>query len=149
MADHLAALRALLRSEKQALLSTLSIRHGGHPFGSFVPFALDPSGAPLLYLSGLAVHTQNLLADGRSSLLVSDSTSSELQPARATLVGSCAQLAGAQADAAREAFALRHPESQALALPGFSPFRLEVLEVRWVGGFAAAAWIDGGKLRGS
>jgi putative heme iron utilization protein len=148
MADHLAALRALLRSEKQALLSTLSVRHGGHPFGSVVQYALDGAGAPLLYLSGLAVHTQNLLADGRASLLVSDSTSAELQPARATLVGTCAPLAGAEAGAAREAFALRHPDSQALALPGFSLFRLEVVEARWVGGFAAAAWIDGAKLRG-
>jgi len=143
------ALRALLRSEKQGLLSTISLRHPGYPFGSVVPYALFETGEPVLYLSQLAVHTQNLMSDPRSSLLVSDSASREVQPARATLIGTCRPLAAGIQEAARSAFASRHPQSEALALPGFSAFLLQVEEVRWVGGFAAAAWLRGDAVRGS
>jgi heme iron utilization protein len=142
------ALRALLRAERQGLLSTLSVRRAGYPFGSVVPYALWSSGEPLLYLSQLAVHTQNLIADPRSSLLVSDSGSAQVQPARATLVGACRPMEERLQEAGREAFAARHPGSEALALPGFSAFLLQVEEVRWIGGFAAAAWLRGDAVRG-
>lgn len=143
--EHARALRALLGAERQGMLSTLSVRHRGAPFGSVVPYALWKSGEPLLYLSDLAAHTQNLLADPRASLLVIDSATPALQPARATLVGRCARLP--DAGAGREAFAARHPGSEALRLPGFSPFLLEVEEIRWIGGFAAAAWLAQRELR--
>lgn len=143
--EYARALRALLAAERQGMLSTLSVRHRGAPFGSMVPYAIWKTGEPLVYLSGLAAHTQNLLADPRASLLVTDSSSPALQPARATLVGRCARLA--EAEAGREAFAVRHPGSEALRLPGFSPFLLEVEEIRWIGGFGAAAWLAPRELR--
>jgi hypothetical protein len=139
------AVRALLAGERTGTLSTLSVRHGGTPFGSVVPYALWLSGEPLLYLSDLAAHTQNLLADPRASLLITDSSSPALQPPRATLVGRCAKLA--EKDAGRAAFAERHPGSEALRLPGFSPFLLQVEEVRWIGGFGVAAWLARSELR--
>lgn len=145
--DFAADLRALLRAERQGMLATLSLRHGGHPFGSVVPYALWESGEPLLYLSRLAAHTQNLLADPRASLLISDSASKDVQPARATLVGACRPLPPEAQDAGRSAFAARHPQSQALALPDFTAFLLAVEESRWVGGFAAAAWLAPHALR--
>jgi putative heme iron utilization protein len=141
-------LRALLRAERQGMLSTLSLRHGGHPFGSVVPYALWESGEPLLYLSRLAAHTQNLLADPRASVLIGDSASNEVQPARATVVGACRQLPAEAQAAGRSAFAARHPQSQALLLPDFTAFLLTVEEIRWVGGFAAAAWLAPHTLRG-
>jgi heme oxygenase (biliverdin-IX-beta and delta-forming) len=119
--EHARALRALLAAERQGMLCTLSVRHAGAP------------------------HTQNLLADPRASLLVTDTSSPALQPARATLVGRCAKLPGTEAG--RAAFAERHPGSEALRLPGFSPFLLEVSEIRWIGGFAAAAWLAPRELR--
>jgi heme iron utilization protein len=143
--EHARALRVLLAAERQGMLSTLSVRHGGAPFGSVVPYALWKSGEPLLYLSDLAAHTQNLLADPRASLLVSDSSSPALQPARATLVGRCAKLP--EGEACRAPFRDRHPGSEALRLPGFSPFLLEVAEIRFIGGFAAAAWLAPRELR--
>jgi hypothetical protein len=146
-ADFAKELRALLRAERQGMLSTISVRHGGHPFGSVVPYALWESSEPLLYLSRLAAHTQNLLADPRASLLISDSTSKDVQPARATLVGACRPLPPEAQDAGRTAFGARHPQSQALALPDFTAFLLTVEEIRWVGGFAAAAWLAPHTLR--
>jgi hypothetical protein len=148
-ADFAKELRALLRAERQGMLSTISVRHQGHPFGSVVPYALWESGEPLLYLSRLAAHTQNLLADPRASLLVGDSSSHELQPARATLVGRCRPLPESAQDVGRKAFAAHHPQSEALALPDFTAFLLAVEEIRWVGGFAAAAWLAPHTLRGA
>ena len=148
-ADFAKDLRALLRAEKQGMLATLSLRHLGHPFGSVVPYALWETGEPLLYLSRLAAHTQNLLADARCSLLVEDTSSREVQPARATLVGACRPLPPDSQSAGRDAFAARHPQSPALALPDFTAFLLSVDEIRWVGGFAAAAWLAPHTLRGA
>jgi putative heme iron utilization protein len=51
-------------------LSTLSRRHPGHPFGSVMPYAPDERGLPLLLISSMAMHTQNLEADPRASLLL-------------------------------------------------------------------------------
>jgi hypothetical protein len=70
-----------------------------------------------------------------------------VQPARATLVGRCAPLP--DAEVGRAAFAARHPQSEALQLPGFAPFLLQVEEVRFIGGFAAAAWLGPHELRGA
>ena len=132
-------LRALVQAEREAVLSTISLRHAGYPFGSTLPYALWTTGEPLLYLSNLAEHTKNLLADPRCSLLVSR------PPARATLVGQCRPLD--DQTAGRDAFAARHPESEALQLPGFTAFLLSVEEIRWIGGFAAAAWLGPHALR--
>jgi hypothetical protein len=72
-----------------------------------------------------------------------------LQPARATLVGACRPLPPEKQDAGRSAFAARHPRSEALALPDFTAFLLTVAEIRWVGGFATAAWLAPHTLRGA
>jgi len=143
--EYARALRALLGAERQGMLCTLSIRHGGAPFGSAVPYALWKSGEPLVYLSDLAAHTQNLLADPRASLLVIVSSSPAPQPPRATLVGRCTKLP--DAEAGKATFAARHPGSEAVRLPGFSPFLLQVQEIRWVGGFASATWLPPSALR--
>src|ERR1043166_3045747 len=86
MSDFAHHVRAPPRAGGEGFLSTLSVRHGGHPFGSVLPYALWKTGEPIFFVSGLAAHTQNLLADARCSLLVSD------PPKRATLVGRCAPL---------------------------------------------------------
>src|ERR1700720_484857 len=51
-------------------LSTLSRKQQGFPFGSVMPYALDDHANPVFLISTMAMHTQNLLADPRSSLLV-------------------------------------------------------------------------------
>ena len=139
MADHAQSMRDLLRAEREAMLATVSLRHPGYPFGSVLPYALSAAGEPILFLSNLAEHSKNLLADPRCSLLVSRA------PARATLVGKCAPMPDQAAG--RAAFAARHPDSEALSLPGFTAFLLSVEEIRWIGGFAAAAWLGPHTLR--
>src|SRR6201997_4188303 len=62
--------RTLISLATVGTLSTLSRKHPGFPFGSLMPFALDLAGRPLFLISHMAMHTQNLKADPRSSLFV-------------------------------------------------------------------------------
>ena len=67
---HAERVRTLMSLAPIATLSTLSRKHPGFPFGSLMPFALDSAGRPIFLISTMAMHTQNLLQDGRASLLV-------------------------------------------------------------------------------
>src|SRR5579862_6435397 len=51
-------------------LSTHSRKQPGFPFGSVMPYGLDAVGRPIFLISTMAMHTQNLQSDTRSSLLV-------------------------------------------------------------------------------
>ena len=62
--------RTLLHLGRVGSLSTLSRKQPGYPFGSLMPFALDGEGRPLLLISTMAMHTQNLRQDPRASLLI-------------------------------------------------------------------------------
>src|SRR6266478_9850674 len=81
--------RTLVYLARSGALSTLSRRHPGHPFGSVMPYALDERGTPLFLISAMAVHTQNLQADPRASLLVTppDWSDNPLAGERVTLMG--------------------------------------------------------------
>ena len=61
--------RTLIHLGRVGALSTLSRKHSGWPFGSVMPYALDDSGRPLFLISAMAMHTQNLQAEPRASLL--------------------------------------------------------------------------------
>ena len=66
-----------------------------------MPYALDAAGRPLFLISTMAMHTQNLEADPRASLLVTqpDWTGDPLAAGRLTLMGEARRL-GAAASAA-------------------------------------------------
>jgi hypothetical protein len=71
-----------------------------------MPYALDPRGAPLLLISGMAMHTQNLEADPRASLLVTQPgwTEDPLAGGRVTLMGRAARVPESERPAARAAY---------------------------------------------
>ena len=64
-------MRQLLRRAKTCSLSTLT-RGDGTPYGSLANIATDGTGRPLILISRLAWHTQNLEADARASVLVGE-----------------------------------------------------------------------------
>ncbi len=69
--------RALLQRQQQGVLSTISVHRSGYPYGSMTPYALSRRGEPLILISTLAAHTQNLLADPRASLFVAAAANSQ------------------------------------------------------------------------
>src|SRR5580658_8995729 len=82
--------RTLMHLGRAGSLSTLSRKQPGFPFGSVMPYGLDEQGRPIFLISTMAMHTQNLKADARASLLVTpnDAASDPLGSSRVTLVGS-------------------------------------------------------------
>src|SRR5438876_10324106 len=81
--------RTLMYLGRIGSLSTLSRRQSGFPFGSVMPYGLDDHGRPIFLISTMAMHTQNLQADPRASLLVTrdDTDAAPLGASRVTLVG--------------------------------------------------------------
>src|SRR5882724_9919466 len=128
--------RTLVHLAPSGTLGTLSRRHPGHPFVSVMPYAPDDRGRPLVLISGLAMHTQNLEADPRASLLVTQPgrTEDPLAAARATLVSETRPIAAPDLPAARARYLERHPEAVAwVDFDDFAFWRLEVVEVYFVG----------------
>jgi len=149
-AERVEAVRTLLFEGRFGALSTLSTKPEGFPFGSLVPFAQAARGEPLLLLSGLAQHTRNLKADPRASLLVlAPGADDPMQAARASFIGRAVEIGGADAEDGRARFLQRHPRAAAWFALDFALWRIDVSEVRFVGGFGQAAWVSGSEVLGA
>jgi heme iron utilization protein len=136
--------RTLAYLGRAGTLATLSRRHPGHPFASVMPYALDDAGRPLFLISTMAMHTQNLEADGRASLLVAQPNwqGDPLAAARLTLMGQARRVPDADAASARERYLARHERARYWAdFEDFGLWRLEVADLYFVGGFASMDWV--------
>jgi putative heme iron utilization protein len=142
--------RTLTHLGRTGMLATLSRRHPGHPFASVMPYALDTEGQPLLLISSMAMHTQNLEADDRASLLVAQPgwSGDPLAAARLTLMGRARRLDGEPATLARGAYLERHERARYwVDFEDFAFWRLDVLDTYFVGGFAAMDWVTAESYR--
>ena len=136
--------RTLFSLASTATLSTMSRKHAGFPFGSLMPYALDAQGRPLFLISNMAMHTQNLKADPHASLFVAQSAAEDdpLGAARATLVGASVPVPQPELPDARELYLARHENSRYwVDFADFSFFRLEPVDVYYVGGFGVMGWV--------
>jgi putative heme iron utilization protein len=136
--------RTLAYLGRSGTLATASRRHAGHPFASVMPYALDAGGRPLLLISAMAMHTQNLEADARASLLITqpDWRGDPLAAGRLTLMGDAGKLDAAETAEARTAYLARHPRAGYwVDFDDFAFWRLDVVDVYFVGGFAAMDWV--------
>jgi len=89
----------------------------------------------------MAMHTQNLLEDGRCSLLITqpDAADDPLGAGRLTLVGH-AKIAAA--DEVSELYLARHENARYWKdFSDFAYYRLEVAGVYFIGGFGVMGWI--------
>ena len=142
--SHAERVRTLLSLASVATLSTQSRKHDGFPFGSLMPFASDSAGRPIFLISNMAMHTQNLRADPRCSLFILQTApdGDPLGAARATLVGNAEPVATEDLSAVRELYLARHPNSSYwVDFADFHFFRLEVLDLYYVGGFGVMGWV--------
>ena len=142
--DYAVAARALLRRARYGILSTLSKQVPGYPFGSVLPCALTPECEPILCISTLAAHTQNILADPHVSFtVVEPGAPSETQAhARFVYLGLAEAVAEEHVAIVRERFVRLVPSAQMYV--GFGDFRfytLKFVKGRYIGGFGAIAWI--------
>jgi len=142
--------RTLVHLGRVGTLSTCLARHDGVPFGSVGPYGVDAEGQPTLLISRLAVHTQNLLADPRASLLVTQPGWNEdpLAGARVTLVGRVAPVDEAARAAVRADYLARHENARYWVDFGdFAFYRLAIDELYYVAGFGAMGWVEAAAYR--
>lgn len=124
----------LVEAGGNAALATLD-RQSGTPYVSLVTVAISPDRAPILLLSGLAMHTRNLIADQRASLLFSAGlgAANPLTLARVTLLG---RIERSDNQIVRDAYLKRHPQASDYA--GFGDFAVYLMNVErahFIGGF--------------
>lgn len=137
--------RTLLYLGRVGSLSTLSRKQQGFPFGSVMPYGLDNRSNPVFLISTMAMHTQNIQADARSSLLVTqlDATVDPLGASRVTLLGNILPISAPDVPEARKLYLARHANSKYwVDFDDFSFYRLEVVDVYYVGGFGVMGWIS-------
>mmetsp|Transcript_108362 Transcript_108362/g.169443 ORF Transcript_108362/g.169443 Transcript_108362/m.169443 type:complete len:384 (+) Transcript_108362:65-1216(+) len=127
-----------------AVISTNSKQFPGTPTGSVVGFAPDENGSPLFCFSGMSTHTQDLMKDPRCSLTVAAKEFKGAQDGRVNLIGECVPVKGKEEKAkATEIYMKKHPGAFWATFGDFTWYRMKVENVRTVGGFARAGFING------
>ena len=127
------AAKKLLREGRSGALGTL-MPGSGDPYCSLVNVATAADGAPLLLISRLAVHTKNVLADARVSLMLDERKEGDpLQGARVMLMGTAA---ATQDPDARRRYLDRQPEAEMFAgFADFAFYRVALKAAHLVAGF--------------
>ena len=128
--------RSLLRRRRQGALATLMAGTGA-PYCSLVNVASHPNGTPILLISRLAVHTSNILADGRVSLMLDERAPGDpLEGARIMLQGRAERVGAEELDLVRRRYLAAHPSAEGYVdFPDFSFFRIMPSGVHLVAGF--------------
>ena len=137
--------RTLVHLGRIGSLSTLSRKQPGFPFGSVMPYGLDDHGHPTFLISTMAMHTQNLQADPRSSLLVTqpDASGDPLGASRVTLLGNVLPVPEPDVTEARTLYLARYANSKHwVDFEDFSFYRMDVLDIYYVGGFGVMGWVS-------
>src|SRR5437763_4938696 len=127
------AAKKLLREARSGALATLMARRGD-PYCSLVNVATAADGAPLLLISRLDVHTRNILADPRVSLMLDERKEGDpLEGARVMLMGTAVVTDDPEA---RRRYLDRQPEAQTFAGFGdFAFYRMVLKAAHLVAGF--------------
>jgi hypothetical protein len=128
--------RSLLRRSRQGALATL-MAGSGDPYCSLVNVASHPDGSPILLISRLALHTRNILADFRVSLMLDERAAGDpLEGARIMLAGRAEEAAGETAGILRRRYLNAHPSAETFVdFKDFSFFRIVPSAAHLVAGF--------------
>jgi heme iron utilization protein len=125
--------KKLLREGRSGALATL-MAGTGDPYCSLVNVATAIDGSPLLLLSKLALHTKNILADARVSLMLDERKPGDpLEGARVMLMGTIAVTSD---PATRAAYLRRQPEADMFAgFADFAFYQIALTRAHLVAGF--------------
>jgi hypothetical protein len=131
--DAVGMAKTLVRVSRQGALATL-MQRGGDPYCSLVNVATAADGAPILLISRLAVHTRNILADGRISLMLDDRRAAN--PFDALRIMFNGEAVETEDESVARRYLSRQPEAEPFAHFGdFSFFVLRPKYVHVVAGF--------------
>lgn len=157
--ESIAIARHLLRASDAAVLSTHLAQSparqagepagsalAGFPYGSLVLTACTQAGAPLMLLSDLAAHCQNIAVDNRASLLFDGTLNhpDRLTGARLSVLG---RITKVDDDTISERFLRRHPSADLYAGFGdFNFYSLTIEHAHLVAGFGRIHWLSASEL---
>ncbi|MBI1394704.1 MAG: DUF2470 domain-containing protein [Betaproteobacteria bacterium] len=137
--DAARAPRLLMRRSRAGVLGTFSTRFPGFPAGSAVPYAIDARGRPVLLISDLAAHTQNIRANAHTSLAVHQDD--VVTDPRLCLFGEAIRIDPDEPGAVRY-LALFPDAGQFAKFGDFGFYRIEPVGVHYIGGFGDIRWFD-------
>src|ERR1700712_872114 len=128
--------RSLLRRSRQGALATLAAG-SGDPYCSLGNVASHADGSPLLLISRMALHTKNILADDRVSLMLDERAEGDpLEGARIMLAGRAEEAGADQLELWRRRYLSAHPSAEAFVeFKDFSFFRIKPTGAHLVAGF--------------
>lgn len=128
--------RSLLRRSRQGALATLAAG-SGDPYCSLVNVASAADGAPILLISRLALHTRNILADSRVSLMLDERAAGDpLEGSRIMLAGRAEEAGDGERDYWRRRYLNAHPSAEVFVdFRDFSFFSIRPSGLHLVAGF--------------
>lgn len=140
--ESITAARGLYNAKDFGVLSTISAKLEGFPFGSVVPYCLDGEGMPVVLISTIAQHTKNILQDDRCSITILKDSHDVQSNGRLCIIGHMEKLPPHQ-EAARERYYRHFPNSRSYNnTHNFGFYRLRPVAVRFIGGFGAIHWLE-------
>ena len=129
---------------KEVKLATLSTSHKGTPFGSLVAYSIDSEGRPYIFISDLAVHTENIKKDKKASLMVFKEEKEDLfNSQRITFAGKMVKVKDKERETLKKEYLDRPPSAeQIIDFGDFNFYRLEIERIHCIGGFGDITWVE-------
>jgi putative heme iron utilization protein len=142
--DPAQAAKKLLREARSGALATIA-EGSGDPYCSLVNVATAADGSPILLISRLALHTRNILAYPRVSLMLDERKAGDpLEGARVSLMGSAALEPDPRV---RARYLARHPAAAGYAgFADFAVYRIAVQQAHLVAGFGRIVDLGAGAI---
>lgn len=134
----------LLRTSSEAVLTTISQKYEGYPFGSFMTYITDKDRSIIIYASNLAEHTTNIKSNSKSCMTIFsiDPKVNKQDNPRVSLIGDF-KLIETDKEKLKSKFKKLIPDSEIyLDLPDFNFYKMSIESVRWIGGFGKIGWLE-------
>lgn len=136
--------RQLMRETSNGVLCSMSQDMLGYPLGSVTPFVLTHEATPVVYVSSIAQHTSNMLADPHVCLTVRAEGVDDAQAAgRVSVIGDARALNAEDSTELESRYFALFPDAKAYAgTHDFAFFAIVPRRVRYIGGFGKIFWVE-------
>jgi len=133
----------LMRNCREGVLSTVSKKYEGYPFGSFVTFISGADRSIIFYASDIAQHTINLKNNSKACITLFNLSEGDKQDsARLSLIGDVKKIDKDVEEISRQFIEFFPESSQYSNMHDFNFYKLNISQVRWIGGFGKIAWLS-------
>ncbi len=133
----------LMRNCREGVLSTVSKKYEGYPFGSFVTFISGADRSIIFYASDIAQHTMNLKNNSKACITLFNLNEGDKQDsARLSLIGDVKKIDKDIEEISRQFIEFFPESSQYSKMHDFNFYKLDISQVRWIGGFGKIAWLS-------